>query len=109
MAEQSLREPDQIRRDCVRKLRPIETSGMFTAILAALLGEDWTDPKIEELRITPDRFIMARPTGEVTLRLFLGAESDLIRNIHGIAEVAGLDGDELGFLLGRVAEIRRVE
>ena len=29
----ALREPEQIRQDCVRKLRPIETSGMFTAIL----------------------------------------------------------------------------
>jgi hypothetical protein len=37
------------------------------------------------------------------------ASSDLIRNIHGVAEVAGLDGDELGYLLGKVAESRRIE
>jgi hypothetical protein len=30
----------------------------------------------------------------------------LIRNIHGIAKVADLDGDEVGFLLGKVAAIR---
>ena len=30
----------------------------------------------------------------------------MIRNIHGIAAVAGLDGDELGYLLGKVAEIK---
>lgn len=108
MPEQPLREPEQIRQDCARKLRPIETSGMFTAILAALLGEDWTDPRIEELQISSDHCLLARPAGEVTFKAFLGAEADLIRNIHGVAEVAELDGDELGYLLGRVAEIKRI-
>jgi hypothetical protein len=31
----------------------------------------------------------------------------LLRNIHGVAEVAGLDDDELGYLLGKVAEVKR--
>jgi hypothetical protein len=93
----------------VRKLEPIETSGMFTAILGCLLDEDWTTPKIEDLYITPDHCILARETGQVTHKLFIGAEADLIRNIHGIAEIAKLDGDELGYLLGKVAEARRIE
>ncbi len=88
---------------------PIETGAMFGAVLAALLDEDWTTPKIEELFITSDRCILARPAGEVTHKLFIGAEADLIRNLHGIAEVAGLDGDELGYLLGKVAEARRID
>jgi hypothetical protein len=32
---------------------------------------------------------------------------DLIRNIHEVAPVAELDGDELGYLLGRLAETKR--
>jgi hypothetical protein len=32
---------------------------------------------------------------------------DLLRNIHGLAPVAELDGDELGYLVARVAEIKR--
>ena len=52
----------------------------------------------------------SRPAnGGVTRKPFAGAEADLIRNIQGIAEVAGLDGDELGYLLGKVAEARRVD
>jgi hypothetical protein len=109
MTDQPLRDPAQIRADCARKLKPIETGEMFTALLDALLDEDWTTPKIEELLITSDRCILARPTGETTHKVFIGAEADLIRNIHGIAEVAGLDGDELGYLLGKVAEARRIE
>jgi hypothetical protein len=45
----------------------------------------------------------------VTHNLHLGAAADLIRNIHGVAEVAGLDGDERGYLVGRVAAIKRIE
>ena len=45
MTEPTLREPEQIRQDCVDKLRPIVTSGMFTAILGCLLGEDWAEPR----------------------------------------------------------------
>jgi hypothetical protein len=32
----------------------------------------------------------------MTHKVFIGAEADLIRNIHGVAEVAELDGEELG-------------
>jgi hypothetical protein len=109
MADQPLREPAQIRADCIRKLKPVETGVMFTAVLGALLDEDWTTPKIEELFITWDRFVLARQTGEVTHKLVIGAEAELIQNIHGIAEVAGLDGDELGYLLGKVAQASRIE
>jgi hypothetical protein len=45
--------------------------------------------------------------GEASFRAFLGAADDLLRNIHGVAPVAELDGDEIGFLVGKVAEIKR--
>ena len=106
MTDQHLREPEQIRRDCARKVRSVETGGMFPAILGFLLGEDWATPRIEELRITPDRCLLARLEAEATFKAFLGSEADLIRNVHGIAAVAGLDGDEVGYLLSRIAEIK---
>ena len=39
MADHPLREPNQTRADCARKVKPIETGGMFMAVLAALLDE----------------------------------------------------------------------
>jgi hypothetical protein len=30
-----------------------------------------------------------------------------VKNIHGVASVANLDGDEIGFLVSKVAEIKR--
>jgi hypothetical protein len=109
MPDESLREPEQIRQECARKLRPVETGGILTAVLGYLLREDWSTPRIEELQISPDRCLLARLEGEATFKAFLGAESDLIRNVHGIAGVAGLDGDEVGYLLGRVAEIKGIK
>jgi hypothetical protein len=32
---------------------------------------------------------------------------DLIRNIHGVAPVADLDGDEVGYLVVKIAYIKR--
>ena len=55
------------------------------------------------MRLTPDRCLLGRPSGDIKFSAFIGAEADLIKNIHGIASVAELDGDEVGYLLGRVA------
>lgn len=109
MSEKPIREPDEIRIDCAQKLAAVEISGMFSAILGCLLGKDWSKPRIEELRITPDRCLLARVEGEASFKAFLGAETDLIRNIHGVAAVAELDGDEVGYLVGRVAEIKGIQ
>ena len=45
--------------------------------------------------------------GQPGFSAFLGASQDLLKNVHGVAEVAELDGDESGYLLGKVAEIKR--
>jgi len=42
----------------------------------------------------------------VSFKAFHWAEAGLIRKIHGIAAEANLDGDELGYLLGRVAKVK---
>jgi hypothetical protein len=45
--------------------------------------------------------------GEAVFNAFLGESEDLLKNIHGVASVAELDGDEIGFLVAKVAEIKR--
>ena len=103
----SIREPDQIRQDTARKLRGVQVSDHFQAILGCLLGEDWTKPRLVEMVITPDGHVLGRCDGESAFKAFLGASADLLKNIHGVAPVAELDGDEIGYLVGRVAEIKR--
>jgi len=105
--DQPIREPNLIRQDCARKLRIVKVSDHFQAILGCLLAEDWTTPRLIEMVITPDGHMLGRCEGDAAFKVFLGASEDLIKNIHGVARVAELDGDELGFLVGKVAEIKR--
>lgn len=104
---QPIREPNQIREAVARKLRAVQVSDHFQAILGCLLGEDWTSPRLVEMVITPDGHILGRCEGEASFKAFLGASEDLIKNIHGVAPVAELDGDEIGFLVAKVVEIKR--
>lgn len=101
-----IREPDQIRKDAAHKLRSVSISDHFQAILGCLLDEDWTMPRLVEMVITPDGHLIGRCQDQTSFSAFLGASEDLLKNIHGVAPVAGLDGDELGYLLGKVAEIK---
>ena len=106
MIQNCFRIPEHIRRGCSRKLQHVETSNVFRAILASLLEEDWTTPNIVELRFSRGDRLLGRSAGAVSFKAFHCVQAGLIRNIHGIAAVADLDGDELGYLLGQVAKIK---
>lgn len=105
--DQPIREPNQIRQDFARKLRAVQGSDHFQAILGCLLGEDWTSPRLVEMVVTSDGHLLGRSDSEAEFKAFLGEVDDLIRNIHGVAPVAELDGDETGYLVANVAEIKR--
>lgn len=107
MTEPTIREPEEIRQQCARKLRAVQVSDHFQAILGCLLGEDWTTPRLLKMVITPDGHLLGRCEGQPEFSTFLGASEDLLKNVRGVAEVAELDGDESGYLLGKVAEIKR--
>ena len=66
--EPPIREPDQIRRGCARKLRDVQVSEHFQAILGCLLDEVWTTPSLVEMNITPDGHLLGRREGESALR-----------------------------------------
>jgi hypothetical protein len=107
MPEPVLREPDEIRQCCVRKLESVAVSDHFRAILGCLLGENWTTPCLIEMVITPDGHLLGKCEGQASFTAYLGASEDLLRNIRGVAPVAELDGDEVGYLLGKITEIKR--
>jgi hypothetical protein len=56
---------------------------------------------------TPDHPILGKCEGDSSFKAFLGASEDLIKNIHGVTQVAELDGDEVGYLVVKVAKIKR--
>jgi len=63
-----IREPDQIRRDCDRKLQPVQVSDHFQAILGCLFTEAWTTPRLIEMVITPDGHLLGRCEGEAPFK-----------------------------------------
>ena len=105
--DEPMREPEDIRNDCTLKIRSVKVSDHFQAILGCLLGENWTTPRLVEMVVTSDGHLLGRCEGEPDFKVFLGEIDDLIKNIHGVAPVAELDGDEVGYLVAKVAEIKR--
>ncbi len=102
-----IRAPENLRQACAGKLREVQVSEHFQAILGCLLGENWTTPVLAEVVITPDGMLLGRCADEAAFRVFLETATDLVSNIHGVAQVGGLDGDEVGYLVAQVAEIKR--
>lgn len=91
-----------LRASIAQKLHPdrVQTSPKFTALLAYLLGEEWTDPQIHELSVTVDGLLNVWTTnGDNAIE---GTVEDLKANIRGVAEVAGLTREELYWLLAQI-------
>jgi hypothetical protein len=57
--------------------------------------------------LSPDGHLLGRADGQATEQVYLGTQDDLTKNIHGLAAVAELDGDEVGYLVGAVAASKR--
>jgi hypothetical protein len=70
-------------------------SPRMAAIVGFVVGEEWTQPVIEELHVTGDGFVMARRGGDIGCNDFIGAVSDLERNWENLLVAAGLSGDEV--------------
>ena len=102
-----MRDPNEIRESCARKIAQVQISDQFRAILACLLEQDWTEPRLVQMILSPDGHLLGRTDSQSTEEVYLGTQEDLTKNIHGLAAVAELDGDEVGFLVGVVAALKR--
>jgi len=67
-------------------------SDKMTAFLSFLLQEDWTKPRILDMNITSDGFVMAFTDQEDSL---FSSASDLERNWSDLLEIAGLTDEEM--------------
>jgi len=63
MTDPTIREPEQIRQTCARKLRTVQVGDHFQAILGCLLAEDWTTPRLLEMMIAPDGHLLGAMRG----------------------------------------------
>jgi len=88
--------PATKRAAIVEKLHPtrIACSGRFTAMLAYILGEQWTDPAIVDMVITSDGMLLVGSEYDPLDDEFVGDSADLWANLEGVAQTAGLTARE---------------
>ena len=102
-----IREPEEIHQPCSMRLHNVEASPLFLTILVRLLCKDRATFHPAVKVIKPDENLLGRIKDQAGLTTFLGSSADLIKIIHFVGGVAELDGDEIGYLVARVAEIKR--
>ncbi|HKU25539.1 MAG TPA: hypothetical protein VJQ54_08715 [Candidatus Sulfotelmatobacter sp.] len=81
----------------VQKLDPVrypKMSGVMAAIIGYILGVTFIEPRIAEIAVTSDGFVLARPDGELGSPHFLGRYADLVHNWSRLMAAAGLTPTE---------------
>jgi hypothetical protein len=77
----------------VQKLDPVnfpKMSCVMAAVLGFILDVSFIQPRIIEIAVTSDGFVLARPEGEVSRPHYLGTYADLLRNWSRLIAAAGL-------------------
>jgi hypothetical protein len=97
-----IRMVEQIRQDCAYKLRSVTVDDHHQVVLGGLFGTKRTVPKIVEVVVTADGYLCGRCDGESDHEMYLGTATQFLQSIHDVAPLAQLDGDEFGFLVGKV-------
>jgi hypothetical protein len=69
-------------------------SGRMAAVVGYILGEVWSKPRIAELVITSDGWLLARNAGHIGFDTIIGTAEDLERNWGNLMRTAGLTGEE---------------
>ena len=89
---------------CTARLAPerLSCSPKFTAVVAYIVGERWTDPAITGLWLTSDGVLLAGTEDDPMADDIIGEASDMTRNMHGVAEAVGLSSDERAWLYQRM-------
>lgn len=85
-----------------RKVNPsaLRTSSKMYALLGYLLERSWTSPEIRDLSLTSDGYVMAT-TSDGARGQFFGTNSDLVGNLHGLADEGVITKAEAKYLMGR--------
>ncbi len=102
-----MREPEQIRQACARKLRTVRSSEHHEAILGCLLGEHFAERQPFSLSISAADEISGPCADGESFSAWVGPPEILLHNVRMIAHGCALDEDETTYLLERVAAIKR--
>ncbi len=101
-----------VRENVAKKLNPARFPGMsgkMAAILGAMYHEEWTSPRMVQVIVTSDMFVMGMNEGDISFNEFIGSFSDLERNYMNLINIpeVGLSPFEYDYAKERLAELRR--
>ena len=102
-----MREPEQVRQDCARKLRTVLFAEHYQAILGCLLGEHFAERQPIDLKIAADDEISGPCDDGESFSAWVGPSEILLHNVRTIAKTCELNEEEIAYLLVRVAAIKR--
>ena len=66
----------------------------MAAVVGYILGRRWTRPRIVELVITSDGWVLARNAGHIGFDTIVGSAADLERNWENLLRAAGLTSEQ---------------
>lgn len=107
MENKPIREPEELRQSCIKKIRPHVELEVQQAAIAYLLGDKWTERGFIELALDWDGDVLGRREDEKDFHEELCSLEDFGSYVIYRAKLAGLDGDEQGYLLGRAVTVKR--
>lgn len=85
--------PRDMIKTLARKLHPRNFSAMspkMTAIVACILRQKWTEPRLTALMVTSDGFLLGQHEGDCGFNEFIGGVDDLRRNWDALLVAAQL-------------------
>lgn len=107
MANKPIREPEELRQSCIAKIKSHVELEPQQAALAYLLDDKWTERGFAELALDWDGDVLGRREDEKDFHEELCSLEDFGSYVIYRAKLAGLDGDEQGYLLGRAVTVKR--
>jgi hypothetical protein len=102
---------DLIHSNTVKKLNPGRFPGMsgkMAAILGAIFGEEFTNPRMASVTVTSDGFLLGMNEGDIGYNEFLGSFSDLERNYMNLIDIpeVGLTPVEYDYAKGKLEALK---
>jgi len=100
-----------IHSNTVKKLNPGRFPGMsgkMAAILGAMFGEEFTNPRMVEITVTSDFHVLGMQEGDIGFNEFIGAFSDLERNYLNLINIpeVGLTPVEYDYAKGKLEALK---
>ena len=83
----------EIKETIIDKMSRLNTSGKMTAIIGCLLGQEWTEPVLDEIIVNKTE-VLGHLKGDCGYNDFIGATEDFLVNVRGCVDAVKLTKEQ---------------